>query len=50
MFKTGLYNWHKINSTNIVSYAGFLLPVYYSSIINEHNSVRKRRGALLLKH
>ena len=50
MFKTGLYNWHKINSTNIVSYAGFLLPVYYSSIINEHNSVRKNAGLFDVSH
>ena len=50
MFKTGLYNWHKINSANIVSYAGYLLPVYYSSIISEHNSVRKNAGLFDVSH
>ena len=50
MIKTGLYNWHKINSANIVSYAGYLLPVYYSSIVNEHNSVRKNAGLFDVSH
>ena len=50
MIKTGLYNWHKIKSSNIVSYAGYLLPVYYSSIVNEHNSVRENAGLFDVSH
>lgn len=48
--KTTLYNWHKENSSNLVPFSGYLLPVYYSSIVNEHLSVRKRAGLFDVSH
>ncbi|OUW80160.1 MAG: glycine cleavage system protein T [bacterium TMED217] len=48
--KTSLYNWHRENSNNIVSFSGFLLPVYYSGIVDEHLSVRKSAGLFDVSH
>ncbi len=48
--KTSLYNWHRENSNNIVSFSGFLLPVYYSGIVDEHLSVRKNAGLFDVSH
>ncbi len=48
--KTTLYNWHKENSNNLVPFSGYLLPVCYSSIVNEHLSVRKRAGLFDVSH
>ncbi len=50
MKKTPLYEWHKSNSNNIVSFGGFLLPVYYSSIVEEHLSVRNKAGLFDISH
>ena len=36
MKRTPLYEWHSSNSNNVVSFGGFFLPVYYSSIVEEH--------------
>ena len=48
--KTSLYNWHKENSNNIVPFSGFLLPVYYSGIVDEHLSVRRSAGLFDVSH
>ena len=48
--KTTLYNWHKKNSNNIVPFSGYSLPVYYSSIVDEHLSVRKKAGLFDVSH
>ena len=48
--KTSLYNWHREKSNNIVSFSGFLLPVYYSGIVDEHLSVRKSAGLFDVSH
>jgi len=48
--KTSLYNWHRENSNNIVTFSGYLLPVYYSSIVDEHRSVRKSAGLFDVSH
>ena len=37
--KTPLYEWHASNSNNVVPFGGFLLPVSYSSIDEEHIAV-----------
>ena len=44
MVKTSLYDWHRSNSNNIIPFSGYLLPVYYTSIVDEHLSVRKKAG------
>ena len=48
--KTSLYNWHRENSNNIVPFSGFLLPVYYSGIVDEHLCVRKSAGLFDVSH
>ncbi len=50
MKKTPLYDWHISNSNNLVPFGGFLLPVYYSSIIEEHKNVRSRAGLFDVSH
>ena len=44
MKKTPLYEWHTLNSSNVVPFGGFLLPIYYSSIVQEHLNVRSKAG------
>ena len=48
--KTSLYNWHRENSNNIVPFSGFLLPTYYSGIVDEHLCVRKSAGLFDVSH
>ena len=48
--KTALYDFHKANSDNVIDFSGFYLPVFYSSIIEEHKSVRKDAGLFDVSH
>ena len=48
--KTALYDYHKRNSNNVIDFSGFLLPVFYSSILEEHQSVRKAAGLFDVSH
>ena len=48
--KTALYDYHKENSNNVIDFSGFLLPVFYSSILEEHQSVRKTAGIFDVSH
>ena len=50
MKKTPLYDWHVSNSNNVVPFGGFLLPVYYSSIVEEHLNVRSKAGLFDVSH
>jgi len=50
MDKTSLYDWHRSNSNNIIPFSGYLLPVYYTSIVDEHLSVRKKAGLFDVSH
>jgi len=50
MDKTSLYDWHRLNSNNIIPFSGYLLPVYYTSIVDEHLSVRKKAGLFDVSH
>ena len=50
MDKTSLYDWHQLNSNNIIPFSGYLLPVYYTSIVDEHLSVRKKAGLFDVSH
>ena len=50
MKKTPLYDWHVSNSNNVVPFGGFLLPVYYSSIFEEHLNVRSKAGLFDVSH
>jgi aminomethyltransferase len=50
MDKTSLYDWHRLNSNNIIPFSGYLLPVYYTSIVDEHLSVRNKAGLFDVSH
>jgi len=48
--KTGLYSWHVAHKGNIVDFAGWKLPVWFSSIKEEHMSVRSASGLFDTSH
>ena len=45
--KTPFYNKHIANGAKIVPFAGFLMPIQYTSIIEEHRRVRESVGVLM---
>ena len=47
---TPLYETHKRLKGNIVDFHGVLLPVFYSSITDEHNAVRTSVGVFDVSH
>jgi len=48
--KTPLYEAHKSLNAKIVSFHGWLLPIQYTSIIEEHNATRTRAGLFDVSH
>ncbi|MCT4542882.1 MAG: glycine cleavage system aminomethyltransferase GcvT [Vallitalea sp.] len=48
--RTALYDIHKKYNGNIVDFAGFQLPLYYDSIIEEHKAVRTNAGIFDVSH
>jgi aminomethyltransferase len=48
--KTPLYEWHRAHQGRIVDFAGWAMPVQYSSIIAEHEAVRKQVGLFDVSH
>ena len=48
--KTPLYDTHVQAGAKMVPFAGFLMPVQYSSVIEEHNLVRKNVGIFDVSH
>lgn len=48
--KTALYDEHVKLGGKIVNYAGWLLPVQYSGLIEEHNAVRQKLGVFDVSH
>ena len=48
--RTALYDFHKANSNNVIDFSGFYLPVFYSSILEEHQSVREHAGLFDVSH
>ena len=50
MKKTKFYNIHKKLGAKLVDFAGYLMPVQYSSIINEHKVVRNTVGVFDVSH
>ncbi len=47
---TVLYDTHKKLNANIIDFHGVLLPVFYSSIQEEHNAVRNNIGIFDVSH
>jgi len=50
MKQTALYSQHLIHGGKIVEFAGWQLPVYYSSIIEEHQAIRTKAGIFDVSH
>jgi aminomethyltransferase len=48
--RTPLYEKHKALKARMVPFAGWEMPVSYSSIINEHMQVRERAGLFDISH
>lgn len=48
--KTALYDKHIALGGRLIDFGGFLLPLYYSSIREEHNSVRENAGLFDVSH
>jgi aminomethyltransferase len=47
---TPLHAWHTSHGGRMVDFAGWSMPVQYSSIIDEHNAVRQRAGLFDISH
>ena len=50
MKKTALYDTHVKLGGKIVDFAGFLMPMQYSNIIDEHQATRQKAGLFDLSH
>jgi aminomethyltransferase len=50
MKKTKFYNIHQKLGAKLVEFAGYLMPIQYSSIIAEHKAVRNSVGAFDVSH
>lgn len=50
MNRTALYDWHVAHGGRMVDFAGWEMPIQYTSIIEEHNAVRQRVGLFDIAH
>jgi aminomethyltransferase len=48
--RTALYDWHVAHGARMVDFAGWDMPVQYSTIIEEHHAVRKGAGLFDVSH
>jgi aminomethyltransferase len=48
--KTPLHDWHQSHGGRIVEFAGWSMPVQYTSIVEEHQAVRQRVGLFDISH
>jgi aminomethyltransferase len=48
--RTPLYDWHVAHKAKMVEFGGWDMPVQYSSIIEEHNTVRTAAGLFDISH
>ncbi|MDI9338351.1 MAG: glycine cleavage system aminomethyltransferase GcvT [Alphaproteobacteria bacterium] len=48
--KTPFYNFHSALQAKISPFAGYEMPVYYNSIVAEHNHVRQAAGVFDVSH
>jgi len=48
--RTALYDAHKKRGAKLIPFGGFEMPVQYSSILKEHDAVRRRAGLFDLSH
>jgi aminomethyltransferase len=48
--RTALYDWHVAHGARMVDFAGFDMPVQYTTIIDEHSTVRNAVGLFDISH
>lgn len=48
--KTPLYDWHVEQGGRMVDFAGWSMPVQYTSIVEEHHAVRRAAGVFDVSH
>jgi glycine hydroxymethyltransferase len=48
--RTSLFNWHIDHNGKIVPFAGWEMPVWYSSVVEEHLATRKSAGLFDVTH
>lgn len=48
--RTTLYDWHATHGARMVDFAGWDMPVLYTSIIEEHQTVRTAAGLFDISH
>jgi aminomethyltransferase len=47
---TPLHGWHTVHGGRMVEFAGWSMPVQYTSIVEEHRAVRTRAGLFDISH
>lgn len=50
LLKTPLAEWHRAHGGRMVAFAGWEMPVEYSSLVEEHLAVRRRAGLFDVSH
>ncbi len=50
LLKTPLCDWHQAHGGRMVEFGGWLMPVQYSTIVEEHQAVRRRVGVFDISH
>ena len=50
MCETALHDWHAEHGARLVEFAGWQMPVQYTTIIEEHHAVRKAAGLFDIAH
>jgi aminomethyltransferase len=50
MPRTPLHDWHLAHSARMVDFAGWDMPIQYTSIVDEHHAVRRRAGLFDIAH
>ena len=50
LLRTPLYCWHAAHGARLVGFAGWEMPVLYSSIVDEHTATRKAAGLFDISH
>lgn len=48
--RTPLFEWHKNNGAKIIPFAGWEMPVWYSSVLEEHQATRNSAGLFDVMH
>lgn len=50
MLQTSLHAWHAAHGAKLVDFAGWHMPVLYTSLVEEHTAVRQRVGLFDVAH